>query len=60
LPDAKPAVLLISHRFSTVCLADHILVLEAGRIIEAGSHPDLLARGGRYAALYETQAGRYR
>ena len=52
--------LLISHRLSTVRMADHILVLEAGRIVEAGSHTELLARRGRYAALFEMQAGRYR
>jgi ATP-binding cassette, subfamily B, bacterial len=53
-------VLLISHRFSTVRMADRILVLEDGAIIEDGSHEALLALGGRYATLYEMQAGRYR
>jgi ATP-binding cassette, subfamily B, bacterial len=53
-------VLLISHRFSTVRMADRILVLEGGRIIEDGSHEALLALGGRYATLFEMQAGRYR
>ncbi len=52
--------LLISHRFSTVRMADHIIVLEDGQAIEAGSHDELVARGGRYATLYEMQAGRYR
>jgi ATP-binding cassette subfamily B protein len=52
--------LLISHRLSTVRMADHILVLEDGAVIEAGSHAELLARGGRYTALYEMQAARYR
>ena len=52
--------LLISHRFSTVRMADQILVLDDGRIIEAGSHHKLVGLGGRYAALYEMQAGRYR
>ncbi len=52
--------LLISHRFSTVRMADQILVLEDGRIIEAGGHDELVEMGGRYAALYEMQAGRYR
>jgi ATP-binding cassette subfamily B protein len=57
---AGKTALLISHRFSTVRMADHILVLEGGRIVEAGTHGELLALGGRYAALYEMQAGRYR
>ncbi len=52
--------LLISHRFSTVRLADRILVLDGGRIVEEGTHADLLAANGRYAAWYEMQAGRYR
>ena len=52
--------LLISHRFSTVRMADHIIVLEEGQAIEAGSHDELVAQGGRYATLYEMQAGRYR
>ena len=52
--------LIISHRFSTVRMADHIVVLDAGRVIEAGSHAALVAQGGRYATLYEMQAGRYR
>jgi ATP-binding cassette subfamily B protein len=52
--------LLISHRFSTVRMADHILVLEDGIVTEAGSHAELLARGGRYATLYDMQAARYR
>jgi ATP-binding cassette subfamily B protein len=51
---------LISHRFSTVRMADRILVLEHGRIIEQGSHRELLARGGRYAELFELQAAGYR
>jgi ATP-binding cassette subfamily B protein len=54
------ATLLISHRFSTVKMADKIVVLEDGRVTEQGSHAELLALGGRYAALYEMQAERYR
>jgi ATP-binding cassette subfamily B protein len=57
---AGKTALVISHRLSTVRMADHILVLEDGRIIEAGSHDELVARGGRYAELFEMQAGRYR
>lgn len=52
--------LIISHRFSTVRMADHIVVLEHGRVLEAGSHDDLVSAGGRYAELFEMQAGRYR
>jgi ATP-binding cassette, subfamily B, bacterial len=51
---------LISHRFSTVRMADRILVLEHGRIIEQGSHGELLALGGRYSELFELQAAGYR
>lgn len=51
---------LISHRFSTVRMADRILVLEAGRILEQGSHEQLLARAGRYSELFELQAAGYR
>ena len=52
--------LIISHRFSTVRMADRIVVLEAGRVEEQGAHADLVARGGRYAALFELQAAGYR
>jgi len=52
--------LLISHRFSTVRMADRILVLEEGRIAEEGSHDSLLALGGRYAGMFELQASSYR
>lgn len=51
--------LVISHRFSTVRLADHILVVEDGRILEAGTHAQLVAQSGRYAELFAMQAGRY-
>jgi ATP-binding cassette subfamily B protein len=52
--------ILISHRFSTVRMADQIAVLEEGRIVEHGSHAELLALGGRYATLFELQARGYR
>ena len=52
--------LLISHRFSTVRMADRILVLDRGRLVETGSHDALMAHGGLYADLYEKQASRYR
>ena len=48
-------VLVIAHRLSTVRAAGLILVIEDGRIIERGSHLDLLAAGGRYEELYRTQ-----
>lgn len=57
---AGKTALIISHRFSTVRMADQILVLEEGRITEAGSHDYLISLGGRYAELFEMQAGRYR
>jgi ATP-binding cassette subfamily B protein len=54
------SALLISHRFSTVRMADRILVLEGGRVMEAGTHEALLALGGRYAELFALQAAGYR
>ncbi|MDQ4100086.1 MAG: ABC transporter ATP-binding protein/permease [Chloroflexota bacterium] len=52
--------LYISHRFSTARMADRILVLDEGRLIEQGTHDELMARGGRYAGLFELQAASYR
>ncbi len=52
--------LLISHRFSTVRMADRIVVLEGGRLVEEGNHQRLMAMGGRYAAMFEMQAASYR
>ncbi len=52
--------LLISHRFSTVRMADRIVVLEGGHLVEEGNHAQLMALGGRYAAMFEMQAASYR
>ena len=52
--------ILVSHRFSTVRMADSIVVLDGGRVIEVGSHDKLMIRGGLYAELYELQARAYR
>ena len=51
--------ILISHRFSTVRHADRICVLEHGRVIELGSHDELMAKGGRYRTMFELQAKRF-
>ncbi len=59
LTEGKTAV-FISHRFSTVRLADRILVLEDGRLVEQGSHEDLMALDGLYAELFSLQAASYR
>ena len=59
LTKGKMAV-LISHRFSTVRMADRIIVLEDGRVVEDGSHAELLRRDGQYAELFNLQAEGYR
>jgi ATP-binding cassette subfamily B protein len=59
LSDDRTAV-LISHRFSSVRMADRILVLDDGRIEASGTHAELMAQGGRYAELFELQAAGYR
>jgi ATP-binding cassette subfamily B protein len=52
--------ILVSHRFSTVRMADLIVVLDGARVAEVGTHDDLMARGGQYAELYGIQATAYR
>jgi ATP-binding cassette subfamily B protein len=51
--------ILVSHRFSTVRMADLIVVLDGARVVEVGSHADLVAQGGQYAQLYAIQAAAY-
>jgi ATP-binding cassette subfamily B protein len=52
--------ILVSHRFSTVRMADTIVVLDGARVVETGTHEALMARGGQYAELYGIQAAAYR
>ncbi len=58
-PDGR-ITLLVSHRFSTVRMADLIVVLDGAKVVEVGSHEDLMARRGQYSELYEIQAAAYR
>jgi ABC-type multidrug transport system fused ATPase/permease subunit len=51
--------ILISHRFSTVRHADQICVLEQGKVVELGSHDELMAKGGRYKTMFDLQAQRF-
>jgi ATP-binding cassette, subfamily B, bacterial len=53
-------MILVSHRFSTVRMADIIVVLDGSRVVEVGSHDDLMAADGQYASLYRIQAAAYR
>jgi ABC-type multidrug transport system fused ATPase/permease subunit len=55
----KTTTILISHRFSTVRYADRICVLEQGKVVELGSHAELMALGGRYRTMFDLQASRF-
>lgn len=57
---AGRTVLLVSHRYANLHLADRIVVLQEGRVVDQGTHDDLIARQGLYAQLYQLQAGSYR
>jgi ATP-binding cassette subfamily B protein len=58
--DGSRITILVSHRFSTVRMADVIVVLDGARLVEFGSHEELMAKGGQYAELYRIQAAAYR
>ena len=58
--DAGRITILVSHRFSTVRMADLIVVLDGARLAEVGTHDELMARGGQYSELYGIQAAAYR
>jgi len=57
---ALERAILVSHRFSTVRMADLIVVLSGARLAEFGTHEQLMAKGGAYAELYRIQAAAYR
>jgi ATP-binding cassette, subfamily B, bacterial len=58
--DSGRITILVSHRFSTVRMADLIVVLDGARLVEVGTHEELMAKGGQYAELYGIQAAAYR
>jgi ABC-type multidrug transport system fused ATPase/permease subunit len=51
--------ILVSHRFSTVRQADHICVVDRGRVVELGTHDELMAERGRYYTMFDLQASRF-
>jgi len=51
------SVVAIAHRLSTIAALDRLIVLDAGRIVEEGTHHELIARGGLYAELWKRQSG---
>jgi ATP-binding cassette subfamily B protein len=59
-PRGHSVTVVVSHRFSTVRMADQIVVLDGSRVVEVGSHDELVSRGGQYAELYAIQAASYR
>lgn len=59
LSDNGRIILLVSHRFSTVRMADQIVVMDGARVVEEGTHAELMARNGQYAELYRIQADAY-
>src|SRR6202043_1361022 len=58
--DSGRITILVSHRFSTVRMADLIVVLDGARMVETGTHDELMAKNGQYAGLFSIQAAAYR